>query len=1014
MLRLALLLTLLASTAHGMSGKPYVPECEKVSEFGQFERIQCLYDEKPYITDYPIPVSFVAPKVGDNLKFEIPLHGDATYTVNCINDNFAELGKVKAKHCAGHHPDRNLYKWAFGWWGLFYGMPTNSFRIAQSVEQAKVLYPGRIDWDRGITLSGRSYGGTGSILQSTLIPQYVDVVDADLAHTNFVEGEYLKNPAVQNTWQHPPEPLDISTAMASGKVDHIFYRVRSSSKDHLGRFDPKFIEDCNTHKIGCYVTWDEGNHYPEINHNPNTYPCEYMEWRKDRAKVIFTNSSANVTGSRGHYNEGLCYAQFLAFYRDEPDLFRIPLKYQPRIIDKLPLMPDTVTVDVTLRQYKLEGENFAYKLGNQSGYVTAVDGEITIQGLVLDSARNYQGLTLTPAQPWELAFVQAPRTVTGGRDFSLWDHGTDVGRLEGGFPESDIVLQDHSGNTRVIHNCTTDPKICATEDPKVSPDGSKLLYWEGIGDALVPVTTIGLNPRLETGAMDIRSLIECRLWVYEFATGENYPITQGHCDRTAEWLNNDTIVFASNRDRFYVPLTAPAEVNWVQGISYKVGYQIHSGRLRGRELVDIKNLTPHEFNALSPDAFSNGRICYSAFQTGVRSKFNTSPKNGWYITCMNSNGESETAAEMGFHGYPGLKTYELVPNVDPRRRGQLSSPKALRMIAETSPGKYTATEYYRNNHGGPNGIPLCWEENGAEGALTYKEIPAAYQWSLSGSQALGGGMFAPSSLHVCMPSASSQDALVRFDKQGRALGKAGGLFAHTGGEYGFTWVRGMSYTHAIDVSGIDFTDPKNLGGEPPAQRVIALAKVPVVDNPFDPEQVEILSEDARYHRWAGVQIRPYRDHFGVDIPKQVEPLKPGKAFLNTVNVHLHEVFAQPGKETKAQREAIQGNLEPGTITEGCVHYIEPLTKQPQTFGHNYAELECTPVQPDGSHRIEVDPNRIFQMVWNDAKGKELSRDHSTHSLRSGESRCCLGCHFHSEKPAVDACEAFASTDAGKG
>ena len=117
------------------------------------------------------------------------------------------------------------------------------------------------------------------------------------------------------------------------------------------------------------------------------------------------------------------------------------------------------------------------------------------------------------------------------------------------------------------------------------------------------------------------------------------------------------------------------------------------------------------------------------------------------------------------------------------------------MIAELSPGKYTATEYYRNNHGGPNGIPLCWEENGAEGVLTYKEIPAAYQWSLSGSQAIGGGMFAPSSLHACIPFASSQDALVRFDKQGMALGKAAGLFAHTGGEYGFTWVRGMSYTH---------------------------------------------------------------------------------------------------------------------------------------------------------------------------------------------------------------------------
>lgn len=989
---------LIVANLHAASGKPYEPECVDTPVNWNISRTECEYDKKPFITGVPIPTSYMVPQTG-KLKLEVLLHGDTTWPVFCINDGFSKESALVIKPCAGHYPNRNNHEWAFGWWAGFDGELSNVLRVAHNIEYAKSRWADRLE-SQTVKIGGRSYGGTGSILHSTLIPHMIDIVDADLAHTNFVEpgvGHYFENPAVSNTWGDiDPSLLDISKTMASGRADHIYYRVRSSTQDHLGRFNPKFVEDCDTYKIACYVTWDEGRHDYEINHNQNLYTCPHMEWRSDSSKIVFTNSSANVFESRGHYNEGLCWWKLEQYYRDEPDRFLIALKYQPRLINKLPAMPDAVSFDVTIRDYKLEGTHFEYRFGDQRGEAVAVDGEITIKGLALDSNRGFRGLEIVPKQDWELVYVESNRTI-GKRDYSLWDHGIGVGRIDGGFPESDIAIEKKDGTQKVIHNCTDSDKICATDDPRVSPDGKKIFYWEGTGDYLQDVWTIGITPKEKTGAKDIHKLTECRLWVYELETGEGYPISQGHCDRTPEWLDNDTVVFASNRAKEYVPLTCAAKINPVQGMAYKLGYQLYRGDIVNKQLTNIERLTPHHPNIMSPEYTSSGRLLASAHNAGERTCFNTSPKNAWYVINMDANGGDQTSAEFAFHGYPVMKTYEFVPTIDPRRRGILASPKAFRVVTEIEKGLFCGNEYYRNNHGGSNGILHCWRENNNEGVLKGNQLASAEQFgafSLDGS-----GQFVPSSHYVATPFAESQDALVRFDMQGRAFGKVGASFAHTDGKYGFVWNRGMGYTHAIDVSGIDYTDSKNLGGEPPAHRVIALAKVPVVTNPFDSEQIEILSSRPDKHRYAPAQIRPYRDHFGQDLPAQIPRLAAGKAILKSENVHEHQIFPIPGKTSKAEREAIQGNLEEGTITKACIDYIKPFKSQPQAFGLDVLKTECTDVAEDGSTEQEVIPDLPFQMFWLDAAGKELARDHSLHSLRSGETRCCAGCHLHSEDSA---------------
>lgn len=1017
-----LVVALFSASAHSMSKKPPEPICAEPTPIGAaFSRTQCEYNHLVYSgrPKRKFPVSFIVPTWGDNLTLEVDLHGYTAFPVTCTNDNGAKAGVIVQKQCAGHWPSLNQFPkgnaYPLGWFGVWDGRFATTSRIAKADDMAKEKWPNRIDAGKGATISGTSYGGTGSILQSIVLGERVSIVNARFPHLLFVKqdsdpddniddrGEYWRNPAVRMAWgKTPPGVLDIRGAMERGLVDHIYYRVQGSTNDHLGRFDLEFFEHCEANKIACYGTWDKGGHdyEPGIGHNRNLYACGETDWRLDSTKLIVTGSTGNrlkdPNGNyygRGHYNEGFCWKRTGN---------GVEVSYTPREIEGMLAMPDAVTFTGTIRDYPVEGDTFRYTFGAQSGTVQRSEsGDITIEGLLLDSVKGFQKIELEPVAEWELVYVESNRTITDKRDYSLWDHGIGVGRIDGGFPESDIAIEDKYGNQKIIHNCTGSDKICATDDPRVSPDGKKILYWEGTGDYLKDVYTIGITPKEKTGAKDINALTECRLWVYELDTGQSYPVSDGHCDRTPEWLDNDTLVFASNRAKEYVPLTCPGKVSPVQGMQYKLGYQLYRADIVDRQLTSIERLTPHHSNLLSPEVTSSGRVFPSVHNAGERTCFNTSPKNAWYVANMDTNGADQTSAEFAFHRYPNMKTYSLVPTIDPRRRGILASTKAFRVVTEIEKGLFCGNEYYRNNHGGSNGILHCWRENNNEGVLKGNQLKSAEQFgafSLDGS-----GQFVPSSHYVATPWAESQDALVRFDKQGRALGKVGGSFAHTGGAFGFTWVRGMSYTHAIDVSGVDFTDPKKLGGEPPAHRLIALAKVPVVTNPFDSEQVEILSSHPKKHRYAAAQIRPYRDHFGQDAPVQVPRLAKGKAILKSENVHEHQVFPIPGKTSKGERAAIQGNLEEGTITEACIDYIKPFKSQPQAFGLDIEETVCVPVAEDGSTEMEVDAERVFQMFWLDAGGKELARDHSLHSLRSGETRCCVGCHMHSEdaKPACD-------------
>jgi hypothetical protein len=194
----------------------------------------------------------------------------------------------------------------------------------------------------GFTLRGTSEGGTYAILQSVMMPciwqQLIRTVDATLPHTLFVadDGHYWRDPAVRAAWGgFDIAEADIATAFAAGKAKNIFYKIRGATNDSLGRVDLDFFRLCDQYGVRCAGSWDLGGHSntgePGI-HLPRDWP---------RPDAVFTESSANNWGARGHYNAGL------SAYRDDDGLH---VRYQ-RVTNMgggISDMPEAITVSVTV------------------------------------------------------------------------------------------------------------------------------------------------------------------------------------------------------------------------------------------------------------------------------------------------------------------------------------------------------------------------------------------------------------------------------------------------------------------------------------------------------------------------------------------------------------------------------------------------------------------------------------------------------------------------------------------
>ncbi|MFK7975253.1 MAG: hypothetical protein AB8C02_03915, partial [Halioglobus sp.] len=843
------------------------------------------------------------------------------------------------------------------------------------------------------------------------------------------------------------ERLSFAARAETGLLDHKYLRIDCSSDDFKTRApscDPDIIDLANEHGIHLVMTVSAKSH--NIDCNQYNLPCteryphdERDAYRLDNVYVAIVNSSANRRGDIGHNNLGLYYnpddeyEPGVKFINDSRDALILPFMYEPFTdIGYGADQPDSATFDTVIRNTQKfliqNGRWYRWQLHTGAspfdhGYVQAnKKGELRIKGLsisahestVLLIRRSGLPRSLQPDNP-PIVYTEQVRSADPVEGTPLesggnWDHAWDVGRLMGGVAESDIVLDYLNGRRRVVHACSEVDRICFADDAKVSPDGTKVIFTECLGNRLVPVKAL-FTPH-KTGGKDIDKITECRLWLYDIPGDTKWKLTEGHMDRTPEWLNNETLVFSSDRAEDFVPWNPVDAVHPAKQYPHH-GFHIYRADIVGntfKKLENVENLTPHESMALNPEVLTTGEIVYSAYMGGgVRGKFNSSPRNAWYIARMDANGASG-AAELGFHKSPVLNTKSLLPNVDPSRRGTDSGQKTLRGITETSRGKLKTGNYYRSNHTGMGGDIYCHDDDPGEGVLRASDVEGASFPSTK----VGSGHYAPSTLRNCTPFAESQDAAPKFRNTGQAFGKAGYPAAHTDAPYMFTWFRGSCYAGAFEWNTVT-----EHGGELPCHRVIALAHVEQITDPFYAEQVSVISSDPSVHRWGAQQVTSYESLYGQPMPTQIPRLDGfGETSLAVVNMRAHGSFPIPGKETKEERETFSGNVDANytaDVAELCTTYVQPQKELPTEFGYEHLETTCSPIEDDNSVNHPVDPDRVFLMHARDSWGNDLAFDHSPHSLRQGEQRCCMGCHLGHDEPnhTEDPCGEFQSTDAAR-
>jgi hypothetical protein len=254
----------------------------------------------------------------------------------------------------------------------------------------------------------------------------------------------------------------------------------------------------------------------------------------------------------------------------------------------------------------------------------------------------------------------------------------------------------------------------------------------------------------------------------------------------------------------------------------------------------------------------NGDICYSSWQGYDRRGVTHTPANQWWISCMNADG-TNGRVELGAHGSPHIKTREyLMDWVDPARAAEgVTEFRAVRGIVDMGNGRAAFVNYYRGNQTGLFGIIFDYVRGDAEGATLLKNIAEGVKYQTANMP--GSGRYVPSTIRAITPYANDQDALTRFHKDGRAAGKAGHPAPLPGDNWLYTHARGNCYEGTLQEQ----NNRKAMGGEPTCKKEIRRAMVPVVKNPFDPEQsVVIACASDEWNCWDGRAVADKSEIYG--------------------------------------------------------------------------------------------------------------------------------------------------------
>lgn len=966
----------------------------------------------------------------------------------CVPDNgLPEPGKIIINNSLASCPSRALWNNSQDWGGIAYGPAgvageSLGWRYSAALTKSLETWGAAVDVNAGVQLEGTSYGGTTAILQTLLMKdEYwrsrVTKVNASISNTLFVRKDfdvpYTANgvndygwywrgpnngstvaPAVLAAWKTYDYTLaDLMVPANAAKVKGTYFRhVGDQTTDTTVYSDSDFFRlFCQGNRIACYGSWHAGGHItggePGNNVPLGLFSGGDSDVRLDRILPVFTNSTGNNWNrTRGHYNLGLEWHSN-AFNVDNPSLVLLPIRYRHHVNlgNGQPDQPDQITVDLTLRRIvnfplpvgKKLNWTFAAHAGypQQTGKVTVTTaGEVTIPNLTMKSVSAfggaYAGILITPDQPWKLVYTRTPHLkdpIAGypsDVEVANFQHVTDVAKINNGFTEADLVLDDlsgpggTSGNTLTVFDCWTSAFNCAAQEGKVSPDGTKIAY----SVSFAMPGGAGRAPDFG-GVTRLLNYIVCsQIYIYNLTTGTNTPVPNhpgGNCsandgqqraiDRQPAWLDNNNIVMVSNRANKYPHRFTGFSEHLIRcqnppACVSQAPYDVDGYGQANKALQLYKmnintgaatNIGPHDLYALAPDVMTNGDIIYSCFQAHADKA--TSPGNAlqvahpnlYWLCSVDSNGADMT---VKFHGHKQskLKTAYYLPSY-PTIGGRVISPapspkgalqnfdevRGVRVASEIFKGKVTVSVYYRGNHLGSNGaiygfnygarmVEGCSKE---AGCMPNSALVSVHQGG-NPSTVPGSAQFVPSSIKAITPWGQSADGDVGFIYLGegipyRAYGKAGYAAPWDANNFIFTHSLGQTF---IGVS--TFQMGKTYLGETTSSRKRIMkvnapgGTIPITTNPFDTAQMVPLVDLVDYNVWDAKPIKTYQELFGQAAPtlKPALNLTAG-CFIQVVDARKSELFEQT--DQTPQR----------TSTRRCAH--QGCAVQPQNENPNYIQ-----------------------------------------------------------------------------
>lgn len=306
-----------------------------------------------------------------------------------------------------------------------------NYRAGAAIHQAYKLFGSSIDTGAGITLEGNCYGATAIhmlplVLRDERYRSKISVIDAHSPGNLFVRkagldernefgttkkaGLYWQDASIQKSWgDFDIARVDLLLPENQKKIKGVYFHAHNGSNDYLGFSLDFFREVCDKGKIACYGWWYLSDHVgveAGLNYDPRaTYSGPDMSARLDSMLPVFTHSTANNWGDRGHYNLGLEWKN--AGFVDTETRAEIPIRYVRRTNLGLGIadQPVAATFDLTIRRF----QNFKLPVGTvvnwtvgsmnttqQSGkVVTTVADEVTIPQITRHSSTAYEPVILT-------------------------------------------------------------------------------------------------------------------------------------------------------------------------------------------------------------------------------------------------------------------------------------------------------------------------------------------------------------------------------------------------------------------------------------------------------------------------------------------------------------------------------------------------------------------------------------------------------------------------------------------